>query len=132
MRAFAVLVLAAGALAAGAAAAPPTIPSCGTLVAAPRSIALVCGDANYGLVGLTWSHWGAAAATGTGSARANDCRPRCASGHFHTYPVRATAGRLQTCKGGRREYTLLLLHYGARRPPGVGVTDVWDLTCAAP
>jgi hypothetical protein len=107
----------------------PTIPNCGKPVVAPRALTLACADANYGLIRMTWRRWGAATATGTGFANANDCTPYCAAGHFHTYPVTGTASRLRACTNGRRQYTLLVLRYAGKRPAGVGRTDTWKFSC---
>ena len=109
----------------------PTIPNCGRPVVAPKALTLACADANYGLVRMSWRHWGAATTTGTGSASANDCTPYCAAGHFHTYPVTATASRLRACRAGR-QYTLLVLRYPGKRPAGLGRTDTWKFPCNAP
>jgi len=34
-----------------------------------------------------WNRWGRRSAGGTGTFVVNDCKPDCASGHFHRYPV---------------------------------------------
>ncbi len=90
---------------------------------------------NYGLVRHELAQaWGEpATAGGTGSASANDCTPYCAAGHFHTYPLTATASRLRTCATGKRpgQYTLLVLRYPGKRPAGVGRTDTWKFPCSA-
>ena len=67
---------------------------------------------------LRWPNWGAATATADGTARANDCDPYCAAGTFRTYPVDVTASGLQTCVGGRRQYTRLEWSTQAKPPPG--------------
>ena len=110
-------------------AAPPTIPNCVTQVAAPHHLMLACGDGNFWLDGVTWQHWGDAAATGTGTAHANDCTPNCAAGHFHTYRVTAVVGDLRTCTGGRRQYTRLLLRYPATKPAGYPNPEAIALPC---
>jgi hypothetical protein len=115
--------------------APPTIPNCGHAVVAPKTLTLACADANYGLARMSWRRWGDATATGSGVASANDCTPYCAAGHFHTYPVTATASLLRTCSPGKRvgpaQYTLLVLRYPGKRPAGVGRTDTWKFPCSA-
>jgi hypothetical protein len=113
-----------------ASADKPTIPNCGSAAVAPKALTLACADANYGLVRMSWQAWGAAATAGMGSASANDCTPYCAAGHFHTYPVTATASSLRTCHG-RRQYTLLVLRYPGKRPPGIARTDTWKFPCLA-
>jgi len=113
-----------------ASAGKPTIPNCGLAVVAPKTLTLACADANYSLVRMSWQRWGAAATAGTGSASANDCTPYCAAGHFHTYPVTATASHLRTCHR-KRQYTLLVLRYPGKRPAGIGPTDTWKFPCLA-
>ncbi|MCJ0869555.1 hypothetical protein [Streptomyces sp. AP-93] len=53
----------------------------------PKEYLLACGDGNNRLVGLQWDTWGPASATATGIDMVNDCRPYCAAGRFHAYPV---------------------------------------------
>ena len=113
------------------AAPPPTVPDCVTQVAAPRHLMLACADGNFWLDGMTWRHWGAAKATGIGTAHANDCDPYCAAGHFHTYPVTVTIGGLRACTGTRRQYTKLVIRYTAAHRPGVGSPETVDLGCRA-
>jgi hypothetical protein len=109
MRTALVALAAAASLALPAAAAttPPTIPDCYSQVVAPREMVLACGDGNLSLEDLSWTSWGAATATASGNARANDCDPYCAAGTFRTYPVSVTATGLRTCLSGRRQYTHL-------------------------
>ena len=102
--------------------------ACGPLAAAPRTLTLACGDANYGLDRLAWHGWGRPRATATGIARANDCTPNCAAGHFHSYRVTATADRLNAC-GRARTYARLTIVYAAARPEGVARRDVHELAC---
>ncbi len=109
----------------------PTISDCGGQAVAPSSLTLACADANYGLAAMKWASWGSAKATGSGSARANDCTPNCAAGTFHSYPVRATASAVATCRSGRKQYTRLVLTYPGSRPKGIGVTDTWTFPCDA-
>ena len=112
-------------------ASPPTVPNCVTLVAAPRHLMLACGDGNFWLDGMRWRSWGAARATGTGTAHANDCNPYCAAGHFHAYPVSVTIGGLRTCSNGRREYTKLVIRYTTAHRPGIRSPETVDLGCRA-
>jgi hypothetical protein len=109
----------------------PTIPDCGGQAVAPGSITLTCADANYGLAGMKWQSWGAAKTRGSGTSRANDCTPNCASGTFHNFPVVATASAARTCRSGRKQYTRLVLSYSGSRPTGIGSTDTWKFPCDA-
>ena len=104
------------------------INDCGPLVSAPHSLVLACADANYELVHLSWHGWGNATASASGTARANDCTPNCAAGHFHSYPVTARASSLATC-GRARYYARLTLTYAAHRPAGIAKRDVHTLGC---
>lgn len=104
------------------------INDCGPLVSAPHSLVLACADANYELVHLLWHRWGAATASATGSASANDCAPNCAAGHFHSYVVTVRASSLTAC-GRARYYARLAITYAARRPAGIAKRDVHALGC---
>jgi hypothetical protein len=110
----------------------PTIPDCGAQVVSPKALTLACGDGNYGLTGMFWGPtWGQPSAAAKGLAQANDCTPYCAAGHFHTYPVTATASKIRTCLTGGLQYTLLVLRYPGKRPPGVHTTETWKFPCDA-
>ena len=104
------------------------INNCGPLVRAPKSLVLACGDGNYELAGLSWHSWGNSTATASGKARANDCTPNCAAGHFHTYPVTVTVSRLRPC-GRARYYARLAISYAGKRPAGIAKRDVLTLGC---
>ncbi|HEY4411796.1 MAG TPA: hypothetical protein VGN06_02250 [Gaiellaceae bacterium] len=112
--------------------APPNgvawINTCGPLVSKPTSITLSCADGNYGLDHLDWRGWGRAAATAAGFAFANDCKPYCAAGHFHTYPVTVTADRLAKC-GLTPTYGRVIITYPAARPQAIPRHDVRVLGC---
>ena len=102
-------------------------------MASPKTLTLACGDGNYSLTGMFWGPtWDRPSATATGLAQANDCTPYCAAGHFHTYPVTATASKIRTCLTGNPQYTLLVLRYPGKRPLGVHATDTWTFPCDAP
>ncbi|MFD6180342.1 hypothetical protein [Streptomyces goshikiensis] len=58
----------------------------------PEDYLLACGDGNSRLVRLQWDKWGSRSATATGTNMVNDCRPYCAAGRFHPYPVTVTLG----------------------------------------
>ena len=126
--------MAAGVLAGAAQASigNPTITDCTSQAYAPSELTIACGDGNFGLTEMRWQGWGSAAPTGTGFVNANDCTPYCAAGHFHTYPVQATAGRIRTCLSGRRQYTQLALSYTGKRPPGAAPTTRESFPCDAP
>lgn len=52
----------------------------------PRVIILACADAGVLVVNLRWSNWTTTHARGIGTLRYNDCKPNCATGHFHDVP----------------------------------------------
>ena len=87
-------------LVAVALAPPRAIPDCaGKPVAKPAEIVLACGDANFGIRKLRWTNWGKPTARANGTAYANDCKPYCAAGHFHTYTATVVASGRQVCHG---------------------------------
>jgi hypothetical protein len=104
------------------------INDCGPLVNEPHSLTLTCADANYQLARMSWRGLGNATATATGTARANDCTPNCAAGHFHSYPVTVRATRLTRC-GRARYYDRITIVYRAARPAGVAKRDVHTFGC---
>jgi hypothetical protein len=104
------------------------IDDCGPLVSAPKQLTLACADANYLLTQLRWRHWGRATATASGTARANDCTPYCAAGHFHSYPVTVAAGRLTRCNSAHY-YARVTIVYAGKRPAGVAKRDVHAVGC---
>jgi hypothetical protein len=104
------------------------INNCGQLGSTPRTLVLACADANYSLARLAWRRWGETTATGRGDARANDCSPNCAAGHFHSYPVTVTATQLRTC-GRARYYARLTITYPGKHPAGIAKRDVHELVC---
>lgn len=112
--------------------APPDgvawIDTCGPLVSKPTSIVLACADANYSLERIAWHGWGAGTATATATVRANDCKPYCAAGHFHSYPATVIVAKLARC-GLARTYHLLTVVYAGARPAGFPKRDVHVLGC---
>jgi hypothetical protein len=94
-------VIAVAVLVAGALAAPPrALPDClGKPQVRPAEVVLACADANFGVRELRWTGWGKATARATGVAYANDCKPYCAAGHFHTYRAVLVASGRQVCHG---------------------------------
>ena len=104
------------------------INNCGPLVSAPAELVIACADANYSLEKLKWKGWGTVAAKATGSAKANDCTPNCAAGHFHSYPVQVIADGLRAC-GRAKIYTRLTIVYPGKRPAGISARNVQTLSC---
>ena len=97
------------------------------LVARPSSIVFACADGNFYATRLRWTSWGATAQA-RGTAHANDCKPYCAAGHFHTYRVAVTLSRPKRC-GGRVELTRVTWRFPAAKPAGPRAGSV-DFRCA--
>ena len=119
----------AGAAAASAAASPRTASSpaalryvvlncLGSARAKPGTIALACADNGIGLTHLHWASWTPKLASAYGTEWQNDCKPNCAQGHIHNYPVVAMLWGSATVKGhpGDRRYTQATLSYPQGRP----------------
>jgi hypothetical protein len=87
----------------------------------PRQLHPFSADDNAYLYGLRWSRWGRGTARARGKAKANDCNPSCAEGHFvRKRGARARGYRLRsgTCHGkAARFYTRARLRF----PPGLGL-----------
>ncbi len=65
----------------------------------PASVLLACGDGSFRVTKLAWTGWGQVFAAGRGTGSVNDCKPNCATGHFHSYPVILLATGRQRCHG---------------------------------
>ena len=122
-----VLVTASAALA----SATPTVPAAsGTsgkgLKAKPSSI-IYTGDGSAFLAGarksashtkaLTWTSWSASSGKGSGYNWLNSCKPDCASGTFHSYPVTLKVWRPKTV-AGQLIFTRMTVTYTSKLPPG--------------
>lgn len=104
------------------------INACGPLVSAPTELVLACGDGNYELARLRWVHWGRPTATASGIVRANDCKPYCAAGHFHSYTVKVAVDGLTRCNSAHY-YARLTITYANAHPAAIGKRDVQTLGC---
>ena len=92
------------------------LPDCaGKPVVRPSSIVLACGDGNFQANHLRWTGWGESFAAAQGTASVNDCKPYCAAGHFHLYPVMLIAKGRQTCSG-RSAYSSVTYAFPAAAP----------------
>ncbi|MER6738841.1 hypothetical protein [Streptomyces puniciscabiei] len=97
----------------------------------PVDFILACGDGNSRLMGLHWLQWSPDAATAMGVNFVNDCKPYCAAGRFHGYPVTV---RLDEPKPWKKRpdvqhYTRMTLTYAGDRPEGfqqVMTYPLWD------
>lgn len=98
-------------------------------VVRPESIVVACADGNFWLGSLRWKSWTATGASAVGTAHANDCKPFCAAGHFHAYPVIVQLARPKRCSG-KLELTRLSWRYPGRRPAGTPATGSDTFRCA--
>lgn len=65
---------------------------------------VACGDANFAIDHIRWSSWTRTRAVGTGTAHENDCKPNCAAGHFHAFPITVRLSKVVHCVAGRPEF----------------------------
>jgi hypothetical protein len=97
----------------------------------PADFVLACGDGNSRLTSLRWSHWGTASARAVGVNWLNDCKPYCAAGRFHAYPVivRLDHPRPWKKRPQLSHYGRMTLQYTNGRPEGFSRTvsyPLWD------
>ena len=121
-------VLSLGAISASA-SSPVKITNCFKASSRPKQVVLTCGDANTALSKLTWSSFGGASASATGTFEMNTCSPNCAAGKFVKYPVKVTASSTRACKGGLRVYNKLTLTFKGKSPKTEGSLTRWTLGC---
>lgn len=88
----------------------------------PTDFMIACGDGNSFLSSIHWSQWGSASAVAKAVNVVNDCKPYCAAGRFHPYPVIVRLDHPQTWKTQPqlRHYTRMSLTYTDGRPDGFG------------
>ncbi len=65
---------------------------------------LTSGDGSMYVRGISWSGWGNATATGTGTMEIDNCSPNCAQGTFTGYPATITVSNLTAYGGGKQAY----------------------------
>ena len=84
----------------------------------PRAIVVTCADANFRIVRIAWEAWTRTAASGSGTAKINDCDPNCVAGRFRSYPaVTVRLSHPVTCTAtGVRQFTRLRYVFARRRP----------------
>ncbi|WP_218183962.1 hypothetical protein [Streptomyces sp. PKU-EA00015] len=97
----------------------------------PREFLIACGDGNSGLTELTWSSWGPTSAVATGLNVVNDCKPYCAAGTFHSYPVNVRFERPEGWEKNpdQQRYGQLHLSFPGSRPehmPPEVTYRLWD------
>jgi hypothetical protein len=97
----------------------------------PTDFVLACGDGNSRLASLRWSQWGPGTARAEGVNWVNDCKPYCAAGHFHKYPVIVRLDHPRPWKKHPQvtHYGQITLRYPAGRPDSFPKTvsyPLWD------
>jgi hypothetical protein len=95
----------------------------------PADFVLACGDGNSRLVSLHWSHWNQNSAVARGVNMVNDCKPYCAAGKFHSYPVVVLLDHPQQWKKKPQlqHYSQMTLVYTHDRPEGYAHTVSYPL-----
>ncbi|MEV6946625.1 hypothetical protein AB0N07_32585 [Streptomyces sp. NPDC051172] len=95
----------------------------------PTDFILACGDGNSRLAALHWSRWGTHSAKAEGVNVVNDCKPYCAAGRFHSYPVVVRLDRAQPWKKRPhlQHYSRMTLEYPAARPDTFAPTVTYPL-----
>jgi hypothetical protein len=83
----------------------------------PRTL-IIFPDGSFGVRPVRWSHWTVKRAEGRGTARADNCQPNCAQGHYRKDPVTVTLYKPRTVCG-KRFFTAVRLHYTGKLPPGL-------------
>ena len=97
----------------------------------PRSLVVACADGNFYVTGLSWTRWDARRADGSGVGHLNDCKPYCAAGHFHTYPVAVSLDAVARCGSrGELQFTRLTWTFPRAREPGVPRRGSETFRCA--
>jgi hypothetical protein len=108
-----------GATVARAEAGVRVVGNCAGSQVRPSTIIVACADAGIQLTHLRWSSFGGSRVHATGDYTYNDCKPDCAAGHFHSYPVRVVLSHPMRCPDGHRDYRIATATYNTtRRPPG--------------
>ena len=67
------------------------------------------GDGSSYVKNLTWSGWGSATATGTGTLEIDNCNPNCAQGTFTGYPATVTLSGLTGFGAGEQAYSVIVV-----------------------
>ena len=84
----------------------------------PGTIYLACADNGIGVAHLHWTSWTPHLASAYGTAWQNDCKPDCAAGHIHHYPVVVVLWGTAAVKGhpAERRYPWATLTYTKGSP----------------
>lgn len=93
----------------------------------PGTIYLACADDGIGVAHLHWTSWTSELASAYGTAWVNDCKPDCAAGHIHHYPVVVVVWGSATVKGhpAQRRYTEATLSFKKGSPAGYSKSRIY-------
>ncbi|MFG2881279.1 hypothetical protein ACGFYV_02965 [Streptomyces sp. NPDC048297] len=95
----------------------------------PTDFILACGDGNSVLTHLNWTKWTDSGAVAEGMNAVNDCKPYCAAGTFHSYPVTVRLDRPEPWKKDPdvTHFTRMSLTYSDARPDGFTQVKTYPL-----
>ena len=79
---------------------------------------------NFG--SIHWSKWTKKKAHGSGGNWLNDCKPNCAKGKFHGYPVTLSLSRPRMV-AGKDVFTRMVVTYTQNLPAHAVKTTTWKL-----
>jgi hypothetical protein len=82
----------------------------------PRHVIVACGDGNFQLKQMHWTHWNRYIATGSGVGWVNDCIPYCYNGQFHSYPVTVRLYEPHRCTNGDLQFRKMLYRFTSSHP----------------
>jgi hypothetical protein len=105
--------------------------SCGKPTFKPKSIIVACADANNRLTGIKWQSYGSKAASGTATAKVNDCTPNCVSGKVKSFPAVVTLTKPKNCGRGVTQFTRLAETFTHARPAGTGRRLAVSFPCSS-
>jgi hypothetical protein len=83
-----------------------------------RAFIIFCGDAGEIAGKLHWTRLTATTGTAIGIARANQCTPTCAAGHFVSYRARYGFSRVRRINGAPAFTEVYITYLGERTPYG--------------
>jgi hypothetical protein len=123
------LLVAVGTAAFASADARRVVGDCFKSQVRPATIIVACADDNLVLIHVHWSTFGGPSARATGTYYVNDCKPYCAAGTFHAYPIKLVLSRAKPCPDGHDDYRLVSVTFAATRPPGLKASGALGLLC---
>jgi opacity protein-like surface antigen len=136
--AVAVAVLAASGASAALAAVPGVTSEASTPPKVKPKTIVYTGDGSGLFAGATkvsktnfgsihWSKWNKTKAVGSGGNWLNDCKPSCASGKFHGYPVKLTL-TMPKVVAGKHIFTRMTVTYTQNLPAHAAKTTTWKVS----